>query len=602
MATTLKTNNTTWNLKTLFASDDDPAIAAGREAVEKANKKFVSKWSKTSEYLVDAKILRKALDDYEKLLRNFGTDGNEGYYFWLRSQQDQNDQAIKAKFAKVLDFSTKLHNELQFFELRLSKITKQKQKEFLKDPELKPYKHFLEKIFRQADYVLSEEEEKIMNMKADPAHMKWEQMLSGFLSKQEREVVTESGKKEKQSFEQLISLVNSKNKKVRDGAAKAVNEIFAQLADAAEAEINAILVNKKIDDDIRKMPRADFSRHLADDMESEVVDALVDTVSQRYKIAQKYYQFKAKLMGVPKLEYHERSVPFGKVDKTYSYEDGSALVHKVFTDLDQQFADIFESFLQNGQIDVYPKKGKRGGAFCVYWQVDQPTYVMLNYTDKLRDVETLAHEMGHAINDELMKKQNALNFGTPTSTAEVASTFMEDFVLQEILKTADEETKFGLMISKLDTEIATIFRQIACYQFEAELHQQFREKGYLSHQEIGKIFQKHMAAYMGPGVEQSAGSENWWIYWSHIRTFFYVYSYASGLLISKSMQNAVKHDPRFIGKVKEFLASGTSASPKDIFKNLGIDITDTAFWNNGLDEVENLLKETQKSAKKLGKI
>jgi oligoendopeptidase F len=600
--TKLNIKHTSWNLKPLFKSDTDPAIAKHREEVEKANKKFVSKWSKRDDYLTDTKVLKTALDEYEHLLRNFGTDGNEGYYFWLRSQQDQNDQAIKAKFAKVLDFSTRLQNELQFFELRLAKIGKTTQKQFLKDPQLKPYKHYLEKIFRQADYLLSEAEEKIMNLKSDPAHMKWEQMLSGFLSKQEREVLSETGKKEKMNFEQLISLVSSKKKKVRDGAANAVNDIFAQLVETAEAEINAILANKKIDDEIRKMSRPDFSRHLADDMESEVVDALVETVSKRYKIAQKYYQFKAKLMGVEKMAYHERSVPFGKVDKTYSFEDGAALVHKVFTDLDQEFADALKRFLENGQIDVYPSKGKRGGAFCVYWQVDQPTYVMLNYTDKLRDVETLAHEMGHGINDELMKKQNALNFGTPTSTAEVASTFMEDFVLQEILKTADEETKFGIMISKLDTEIATIFRQIACYQFEAELHQQFREKGYLSHQEIGKIFQKHMSAYMGPGVEQSKGSENWWVYWSHIRTFFYVYSYASGLLISKSMQNGVKQDPKFINKVKEFLSAGTSASPKDIFKNVGIDITDTAFWNNGLDEVALLLKETEKLAKSLKKI
>ncbi len=598
----LKIKHTSWNLKPLFKSDNDPAITKQREEVEKANKKFVAKWSKREDYLTDPKVLKNALDEYELLSKNYGTDGNEGYYFWLRSQQDQNDQAIKAKFAKVLDFSNKLRNELQFFELRLAKVEKAKQKAFLKDPQLKEYKHFLEKIFRQADYLLSEAEEKIMNLKSDPAHMKWEQMLSGFLSKEEREVLTESGKKEKLNFEQLISLTASKKKRVRDDAAKAVNEVFEKLVETAEAEINAILANKKIDDELRKMPRPDFSRHLADDMESEVVDAIVETVSKRYKISQKYYQFKAKLMGVSKMEYHERSVPFGKVDKAYSFEDGAALVHKVFTDLDQEFADALSRFLENGQIDVYPAKGKRGGAFCVYWQVDQPTYVMLNYTNKLRDIETLAHEMGHGINDELMKKQNALNFGTPTSTAEVASTFMEDFVLQEILKTADEETRFGLMISKLDTEVATIFRQIACYQFEADLHQQFREKGYLSHQEIGKIFQKHMAAYMGPGVEQSKGSENWWVYWSHIRTFFYVYSYASGLLISKSMQNGVKADPKFIDKVKEFLSAGTSASPKDIFKNVGIDITDTAFWDNGLDEVENLLKETQKLAKKMGKI
>lgn len=599
----LQIKYTSWNLSPLFSSDNDSAITRQREQVEKANKKFVTKWKKREDYLSDARVLKDALDEYEKLSHRFGTDGNEGYYFWLRTMQDQTDQNLKGKFAKVLDFSNRLRNELQFFELRLAKVEKAKQKQFLKDPQLLPYKHFLEKIFQQADYLLSENEEKILNLKADPAHMKWEQMLETFISKEEREVLVDRKKKEKRPFEGIMSLLSNKDKKIRDDAGKAVNDILAKFNEVAEAEINAILANKKVDDELRKMPRPDFSRHLADDIETDVIDTLVDTVSKRYRISQRFYTLKAKLLGVKKLEYHERNVEYAMPDKKYSFQESADLVYKVFNDLDDEFAEILKRFLTDGQIDVYPQKGKHGGAFCVYWLLNQPTYVLLNHTDTLRDVQTLAHEMGHAINDELMrKKQNALNFGTPVATAEVASTFMEDFVLQEVLKTADEETQFGLMLAKLDAEVATVFRQIACYQFEQDLHKTFREKGYLSHLEIGQIFQKNMSAYMGSAVEQSPGSENWWIYWSHIRSFFYVYSYASGLLISKSMQNSVKKDPIFILNVKEFLAAGLSASPKNIFMNLGIDITDAMFWTKGLDEIELLLKQTEKLAKKLGKI
>jgi oligoendopeptidase F len=157
------------------------------------------------------------------------------------------------------------------------------------------------------------------------------------------------------------------------------------------------------------------------------------------------------------------------------------------------------------------------------------------------------------------------------------------------------------MMMRLNDEVSTIFRQVACYRFEQSLHDQFRQKGYLSKQDIGKLFQMHMASYMGESVEQSPGSENWWVYWSHIRSFFYVYSYASGLLISKSLQNSVKKEPRFIGKVKEFLSAGLSDSPKNIFRKLGIDITDKQFWEKGLEEVETLLNETTSLAKKLGK-
>ena len=162
--------------------------------------------------------------------------------------------------------------------------------------------------------------------------------------------------------------------------------------------------------------------------------------------------------------------------------------------------------------------------------------------------------------------------------------------------------KLALMVHKLNSDISTIFRQIACYMFEQELHKRFREEGYISKEEIGKLFQKHMSAYMGHAVIQSQGSENWWIYWGHIRNFFYNYSYASGLLISKAMQARYAEDHSFISKVKEFLSAGTSDSSKNIFKKMSIDITDKKFWESGLGKIEEDLKAAEKLAKKLGKI
>ena len=158
------------------------------------------------------------------------------------------------------------------------------------------------------------------------------------------------------------------------------------------------------------------------------------------------------------------------------------------------------------------------------------------------------------------------------------------------------------MMQNLGNDVSTIFRQTSCYRFEQDLHVSFRHAGYLSKEDIGKIFQKHMAAYMGDAVEQSAGSENWWVYWNHIRVFFYVYSYVSGLLISKSLQASVRKDPKFIMRVKEFLAAGRSDSPRNIFKKLGIDIADKAFWEQGIAETAHLLDEAEALAKKLGKI
>jgi oligoendopeptidase F len=604
MKKTAKSNKASeWRLDLLFEADDSPRIAANRKKVEAATKFFVNKWRDDNTYLKDSVRLRKALDDYEKWSRLFGTDGDEGYYFWLRSQQDQNSPDLKAKFNKVEEFGRGIENEMRFFYMRICKIPVAVQKKLLAASGLAKYRHFLERAFAEARYLLSENEERILSMKASTSHSNWVKMTSGFIVREERQVRMEDGTTEHISFSEILSLLNSRNKKTRDSAAAAFNSILADHALVAEAEINAILSNKKNDDELRKISRPDMARHISDDMESEVVDALIGAVAKRFDIPARYYQLKANLFKLKKLQYHERNVDYGSAEIKYNFSDATKLVMKVFMGLDSEFAAIFDSFLARGQFDVYPRKGKTSGAFCAHHLISQPTYILLNHTDTLNDVLTLAHELGHGVNNELIrKKQHALYFGTPLSTAEVASTFMEDFVLQEILKEADDELRLALMVKKLNDDVSTIFRQVACYRFEQELHAEFRTQGYLSNEVIGRIFKKHMADYMGDYVEQSAGSENWWIYWGHIRSFFYVYSYASGLLISKSLQNYVKKDHSFIGKVKAFLAAGYSDSPKNIFMKLGIDIGDFGFWARGIDEVEELLNETTALARKLKKI
>ncbi len=592
-----------WNLKPLFSSDDDPAIEERRKIVQQEGYKFIDKWKNRSDYLEDPVVLGEALDEYERWNRHYGPDGDEGYYFMLRTQQDQNNPSLKAKYNKIEEFGKKIQNDIQFFHLRVSRIPEDRRKRFLEHERLRPYWHFLYRLFAESRFLLSEPEEKIMNLKSSTSYSNWVKMTSGFLSKEERQVMSEKGKKVRKNFSEILSLMNSKSRRVRDSAAVAFNDIMSKYADVAEAELNSILANKKVDDDLRKMERPDLGRHISDDIESEVVDSLLDAVAGRFSISSRYYGLKAKLLRVKKLKYHERNVDYGNVAKKYSFARSVDLIEKVFQRLDPEFRDIFLGFLKGGQIDAYPYKGKASGAFCAHHLISQPTYILLNHTGKLHDVLTIAHELGHGINNELMRKaQNALNFGAPLSTAETASTFMEDFVLEELIKEADDELRLAVMMNKLNDDVSTIFRQVACYRFEQELHQEFRKRGYLSKEEIGKIFKKNMAAYMGRFVEQSPGSENWWVYWGHIRYFFYVYSYASGLLISKSLQNSVKNDPVFTTRVKKFLSAGSSDSPRNIFSNMGIDITDRGFWDRGLDEIEELLEQTTSLARKLGKL
>jgi oligoendopeptidase F len=327
------------------------------------------------------------------------------------------------------------------------------------------------------------------------------------------------------------------------------------------------------------------------------VDALVEAVSSRNDISHRFYKLKAKLLGVKKLKYYEKTLSVSEMTEKFPKDKTIEIVSETFKNLDDEFSKIFDGFLANGQVDFFPKKGKMSGAFCAHNSITQPTYILLNHTDRMEDVLTLAHEVGHGINNELIKKvQNPINFGTPTSVAEIASTFMEDFALERIMKSASKKEKLALMMFKLNEDVSTIFRQVACYKLEQRLHEEYRKIGYVSKDKVGEIFVQSMSEYLGESVEMEKGSENFWIYWGHIRRLFYVYSYASGLLISKYLQGQVRKDKKNIEKAKYLFSVGMSEAPEVSLKKLGVDISKPEIWEDGIKEIETLLDECEKLA------
>lgn len=592
-----------WDFGLLYRNYDKKALSLELEEIKRRNLDFSAKWKAKTEYLEDPGTLEQALDEYESIAATIGVSGKPGYYYWLKYQLDQQNTEIKAELSKIDDLGTLIENELEFFTQGISRIPVDKQETFLNFPGLFKYKHLLQRLFDSAKYLLTEPEEKILNLTSKTAQGNWVDMISDFLSREERKVLHESGEEKEANFSQILEGINSINKKVRDSAASALNDIFSKHAPAAEYELNSVLHNKKVSDELRGFTRPDASRHFADDIETEVVDSLIEAVTSRFDISQRFYKLKARLLGVEKLQYHERNVDYGSTNGKYDFDSTAELVSKVFNGLDAEFGSILTDFLIEGKIDVFPKKGKDSGAFCVHMEKELPVFVMLNHTGRLNDVTTLAHEMGHAINFELMKKeQNALNCGTYTCTAEVASTFMEDFVLDEIENGVDDARRLEILMERLNGDVSSIQRQVACYNFEKDLHTIYRSEGFLPLKRIGELFIKHMGAYMGEAVEMSPGAENWWVYWSHIRSYFYVYSYASGVMISKSLKNMVGDDLSFVQKVKKFLSMGTSVSPRESFEELGIDIADKGFWMKGLEELDSMVTEAEELARKLGRI
>lgn len=592
-----------WDMSSLgFANDTDPRIAEEREAMQAAAKKFAATWGIRVSSFIDPDVLSQALDAYDQFKTTYGGGADGRYYFELRTEQDTEDPTVKAEKENSKQARIATDNIVYFFPLAISRIPRRVHQTLREHPGLAPYSHYLERRWAEKPHVLSKNVQKVVEELTPSANDDWVDLTQDALAGERRLATTEDGQLKMQTLPELASLLYSPDKAVRDSAVVGINRIVKKHLDKAIPEVNAILRTKRVTDKLRHYARPDAERHFNDDIDSEVVDSMLDAVASRFDIPQRYYRLKAALLGLPQLDCHDRYATYGDFHEEYSFQRSVDLVYSVFNKIDPTFGDIFAGFVTNGQIDSYPRLNKADGAFCAADRRTSPIFIFLNHTNRLSDVLTVAHEGGHGINNELMRGQNELNYATSTATAEVASTFFEDFVFDHLFETANDEERLTLSMMQMDNMVGSIFQQVAGYRFEKDLHAAAAEKGKLTEKEIGELYRKNMTAMIGDSVRMPKEANNWWVRWPHIRDFFYMYSYASGMLIAKSLQQSVKEDPAFIDKFKEFLAAGTSDSPKNIFSSLGVDITDPTFWEKGLSEVDRMLTQTEELARRLGKL
>ncbi|MFH1547007.1 MAG: M3 family metallopeptidase [bacterium] len=569
----------------------------------RAWKKFAKNYRKDKSFLKSPIALKKALDELCGLSILYEVCGVDNFYYRLAGDLNLEDTMIKQKEKELFDIVVQLGNELEFFSLELGKVKKEIQKIFLKSPELSTYRYFLKRLFELAKYDLPEESEKIFNLLSYSSWSSWIKMTEELINSEKVSVHDVHGKVHALSFEALISRMQDQNQKVREEANIKFNKILSKHKKPAEYEINSILDFKRVSDELRGYEYPEQSNFIGNDVEKDVVDKLVSEVSKRNDISHRYYELKARLMGKKKLEYYERNVPYGSVSKKYKFNEAYLLVEKTISKLDPEFHKIYRRYFDDGLVDVFPKVGKTNGGYCSTIMISKPSYVLLNYSNKINDVTTLAHEMGHVINYEIMKRvENPLYYGNSSLLLEVPSNLFEDLVTDEIENNLKNEERLGLIMERLNSSVSSVFRQIACYKFEGDLHRLFNIKRFVSEKEIGQLFSKRMKEYMGDGVNNPNYAKDWWIYWSHIRNFFYVYSYASGELISKYMKKMLRENNNWVNLFKKYMEAGESDSPVNILKLLGIEVKSGKVWAEGINEIEEQLNEAEQLAKKLGKI
>ena len=578
---------TQWELNKLFyPSLKDKRLLKDVEQGEKATNAFAKKYNQNKRWLKDSRTLARALKEYETLI--IKVSPAPILYANYRKELNAKDKEAEALMNQLDERYTKSGNKILFFGLELAKVPATVQKKFLSARELQPYRYWLKELFENAKHNLSEPEERTLSLMSDVSFGRWLQAMDNILNNR---TVLFQGKKIplNEALEKGKTLPTPKRRMLHTAIMRELKEV----SQMAESELNAIVTRKKITDELRhyKEPYDATIKGYENDRKS--VLTLVDAVTKHFSISKRFYSVKAKLMKQERLTYADRSAPVGKFKKKIPFAEAAKIVSKTFAALDPRYAQIFEKLVTNGQIDVYPKAGKSGGAYCS-GMVNMPTLVLLNHVDDAHSLLTLAHEMGHAIHTERSKQERPLYQDYSTVTAETASTFFERAAFEALAAMLSEKERIIALHDRLQDDVSSVFRQIACFNFETEMHNQIRARGLLPKEELAALMNKHMAAYLGPAFKLVPDDGYFFVTWSHLRRFFYVYSYSYGQLVSRALWERVKQDKKFIAKVDEYLSSGGNASVEEIFARCGLNLHKPDVFLEGLKSIEKDITTLEK--------
>lgn len=582
---------TSWDLTLLYKSPKDPQIEKDMVQIENLCTSLEKKY-KNKKFIESPAKLFTALEEIETL-SNTIAEAKPLLYFWLRTEYNSADTVSKALLQKIETRVTVASNKLIFLDLAIASIPLKDQKKFLSYLPLEKYRRSLEKTFLSAKHLLSEKEEQLVSLLSQPASSMWSQANTTFLGKQ---TITFDGKKIPAS--EARELLPSLPKKKRGPLYQKLVEVYKKVSVTAEPELNAIATFKKICDEKRGYATPWAAEMIGHELDEKTVSTLVSLTTKYFSISQRFYALHAKLLGEKKIPYHDRQIEIGKIQKKFTFEESVSLVQKAFDKVGPQYRDIIDTFLRKGQIDVFPRSSKSGGGYCASTS-GNPTFILLNHTNNIKSAETIAHEFGHAFHSYYTQKFQPVHYHHyPFATAEVASTFFEQVFDGFVTEVLSEKDHITLLHNRVLRDVVTTFRQIACFNFEAEYHATLKEKGYLPSKEIQSMLSKHMKAYLGPSVvvEEDDGLE--FVSWSHLRMFFYTITYTYGFLVSKAMYQKWLIDPSYAKKVEQFLSAGSSMSPKDVFKSIGIDTSDPKFFEAGLKAIDDDITTLEKLAKK----
>ena len=578
-----------WDLSDLYPSVDAPELKRDMEFLTKECAAFAADYEGKLAKL-DAKAMLDCVLRYEKIDM---VAGRIMSFAGLRYYQKTTD-ATRAKFmSDCQDKITNATTGLVFFSLEFNRLDEAHLEALLAaNADLARYRPVFDRMCAMKPYQLSDEMEKFLHDQSVVGAAAWNRLFDETIAGMSFEIDGEV-----MGIEATLNCLSEQNRAKREAGARALVKGFAAQLPLFARVHNTLAKEKEIEDRWRKLPSAQATRHLANHVEPEVVEALRNAVVAAYpRLSHRYYALKAKWLGLETLEVWDRNAPLPMEDeRIVPWQDARRIVSEAYSAFDPRMAELAEPFFTDGWIDAAVKEGKAPGAFAHPTVADAHPYVMLNYLGKPRDVMTLAHELGHGVHQRLAAGQGELLSSTPLTLAETASVFGEMLTFRRMLSEAKDQAARKVMLAgKVEDMINTVVRQIAFYDFECKLHAARRE-GELTPDDINALWMSVQAESLGPVFNFMEGYETFWAYIPHfVHSPFYVYAYAFGDGLVNALYAAYEEgQDGFEEKYFDMLKAGGSKHHKELLAPFGLDALDPAFWDKGLSMIESMIDELE---------
>ncbi len=591
--TAMSSNNLpVWNLNDLYSGPDSPRLKDDMDRAATAADDFAARYRGRLEEL-DGPGFAAAIISYENISEAIDKAIS---YAQLVFAANTGDPETGRFYQGIQERATDISSVILFFTLEINRLDETVLDRFLADATVSRYKPWIRNIRSFRPHQLPDDQEKLLHQKAVSGRLAWVRLFEETFAEMRFDVAGKA-----LSLSETLNLLSDRDGGVREKSAHALASGLADNSRLLSLITNTLAKDKEIEDNWRKYPRPVSERNLDNQLEDEVVDALVAAVRDAYpRLSHRYYRIKAGWFGRDKLNYWDRNAPLpDDGDHNYSWDQARELVIDAYDGFDPRMADIARQFFDKGWIDAELRQGKDSGAFSHSTVPSVHPYILLNFHGKTRDVMTLAHELGHGIHQILAAPQGVLMASTPLTLAETASVFGEMLAFRSLLTggggaTPSHDQRRILLAGKVEDMLNTVVRQISFHDFETRLHDE-RRSGELSADRLGELWMESQRQSLGPAIDLDHEYRNFWGYIPHfVHTPFYVYAYAFGDCLVNSLYHLYQDGhPDFAAKYMEMLTAGGTLRHRELLAPFGLDASDPEFWNRGLKVIEGFIDELE---------